>query len=321
VSTRWFAPCAKGLEYLLRDELLALGAASARESLAGVYFEGDAAFGYRACLWSRLASRVLMPIAEFEAETSDALYQGARAVEWERHLDPQGSLAIDAHGTTSGLTNSQFAAVRVKDAIVDHCRERFGARPDVDRASPDLRVNLVLRRGRATLSIDFAGAPLLMRGYRQAQGEAPLKENLAAAMLLRARWPEVHAAGARWSIPCAGRHLDDRGGLDGRGRRAGARSASVSDSWGGAGFDRPAWEALRDEARAARRARTRGAPPGVLRQRLQRVAAGCRRGQRRGGRRCERPCTSVTARSRRWSRLRDSPTDCSSRTRRMASAG
>src|SRR5258706_16415051 len=121
MARRYFAPCAKGLEYLLRDELLALGASEAKEALAGVHFGGDDSFGYRACLWSRLASRVLLPLAEFEAKDSDELYQGVQTIAWEEHLDADGTLAIDAHGSTPGLGNTQFAAVRTKDPIADYC--------------------------------------------------------------------------------------------------------------------------------------------------------------------------------------------------------
>jgi 23S rRNA (guanine2445-N2)-methyltransferase / 23S rRNA (guanine2069-N7)-methyltransferase len=200
----FFATCPKGLEYLLVDELKALGASDVREALAGVHFRGEIAIGYSACLWSRLASRILMPIAEFAADDGDALYAGARAIDWSAHLDETATFAIDAVGTTKGLTHSQYAALRVKDAIVDQFRERSGTRPDVDTEQPALRINLVLRRGRAIVGIDLSGAPLHQRGYRLGKGLAPLKENLAAAMLLRAGWPAVYAAGGGIVDPLCG---------------------------------------------------------------------------------------------------------------------
>ena len=175
------ATCPKGLEYLLRDELVALGAEDVREALAGVHFAGTLETAYRACLWSRLASRVLLPLAEFDAATDDALYSGVQAIDWSKHLGPRATLAVDANSAQSKLTHSQFIAQRVKDAIVDQFRQRDGSRPDVDTDEPDVRINLRLRRDRATLSIDLAGAPLHRRGWRELQGEAPLKENLAAA--------------------------------------------------------------------------------------------------------------------------------------------
>src|SRR5512142_594732 len=114
----FFASCPKGLEYLLVDELKALGADAVHEALAGVHFRGELAAGYRACLWSRLASRVLMPLADFPAEDADALYAGVRAIDWSAHMDVQSTFAVDAVGSTHGITHSQFAALKVKDAIV-----------------------------------------------------------------------------------------------------------------------------------------------------------------------------------------------------------
>ena len=200
----YFATCPKGLEYLLRDELAALGAEEAREALAGVHFSGPLEIAYRACLWSRLASRVLLPLAEFDAATDDALYAGVQSIDWSRHLASHGTLAVEAVTAQSKLTHSQFIAQRVKDAVVDQFRQRDGSRPDVDTDEPDVRIHLRLRRDRATLSIDLAGAPLHRRGWRELQGDAPLKENLAAAMLLRAGWPAMYAQGGALLDPMCG---------------------------------------------------------------------------------------------------------------------
>lgn len=191
--TAYFATCPKGLEYLLRDELAALGADEVHEARAGVHFQGDLETAYRACLWSRLASRVLQPLAEFDARDDDALYAGVQTIDWSTHLATHGSFAVDAGTAQSKLTHSQFIALRVKDAVVDQFRQREDARPDIDTETPDVRINLHLRRDRATLSLDLAGTPLHRRGWRERQGEAPLKENLAAAMLLRGGWPDIYA--------------------------------------------------------------------------------------------------------------------------------
>jgi 23S rRNA (guanine2445-N2)-methyltransferase / 23S rRNA (guanine2069-N7)-methyltransferase len=201
--TEFFATCPKGLEYLLRDELTALGA-SAQEALAGVRFGGDIECAYRACLESRLASRILLPVTEFETNDADTLYAGAHAVDWAQHFAPDATLAIDATGTSGSIVHSGFAAQRVKDAIADQCRERFDARPSIQPERPDVRLNLRLHKGRATLSVDISGEPLHRRGWRRGQGEAPLKENLACAMLLRARWPEIHAGGGALLDPMCG---------------------------------------------------------------------------------------------------------------------
>ena len=202
--TAYFATCPKGLEYLLRDELVALGADDVRETLAGAHFSGSLATAYRACLWSRLASRILLPLAEFAAADDDALYAGVQTIDWSQHLAVHATLAVDAGTALSKLNHSQFIAQRVKDAVVDQFRQRDGERPNVDTDEPDVRINLRVRRDRATVSLDLAGSPLHRRGWREVQGEAPLKENLAAAMLLRARWPEIYASGGALLDPMCG---------------------------------------------------------------------------------------------------------------------
>jgi 23S rRNA (guanine2445-N2)-methyltransferase / 23S rRNA (guanine2069-N7)-methyltransferase len=202
--SHYFATCPKGLEYLLRDELIAIGASDVREALAGAHFSGTLETAYRACLWSRMASRILLPLAEFDAGDDDALYRGVQDIDWSQHLAAHATFAVDAGTAMSKLTHSQFIGLRVKDAVVDQFRQRDGNRPGIDTDEPDIRINLRLRRDRATLSLDLAGSPLHRRGWREVQGEAPLKENLAAAMLLRARWPEVYAAGGALLDPMCG---------------------------------------------------------------------------------------------------------------------
>jgi len=243
----FFATCPKGIEYLLRDELIALGA-GAREALAGVHFEGDLECAYRACLESRLASRILMRLAEFPAADADALYAGTRAIDWSDHLAPDATLAIDATGTSGSLVHSGFAAQKVKDAVVDQLRERHETRPTVRAERPDLRLSLHLHQGRATLSLDLAGEPLHRRGWRRGQGEAPLKENLACAMLLRARWPEMYAQGGALVDPMCG-----SGTLLVEGAWMAARVApglhrEYFGFLGWRGHDIALWERLREEA-------------------------------------------------------------------------
>lgn len=246
----FFATCPKGLEYLLVDELKSLGAADAREALAGVHFSGGPETGYRACLWSRLASRILMPIAEFPVEDGDALYAGARAIAWGDHLDLATSFAVDAVGSAHGLTHSQYAALRVKDAIVDTFRETTGERPNVDTENPGLRVNLVLRRGRAIVSLNLSGSPLHQRGYRKGAGLAPLKENLAAAMLLRAGWPAIYATGGGLVDPlCGSGTLPIEAALMAADVAPGLRRAQWGFS-GWRGHDAAMWKTLHDEAQA-----------------------------------------------------------------------
>ena len=199
-----FATTPKGMERLLARELTTLGAASVRPGRAGVYFEGDLATAYRACLWSRLASRVLWPLTRFPAPTPEALYEGVRAIHWDEHLAPAGTLAVRFEAVDSAITHSQFGALKVKDAIVDQLRERHGERPSIDRERPDVRVHVYLHRDQASLGIDLSGEALHRRGYRQEGGPAPLKENLAAALLLSAGWPALAESGAPFADPLCG---------------------------------------------------------------------------------------------------------------------
>ena len=201
---KFFAPAARGLDYLLVDELEALGAEEVAAGRAGVRFQGDLAIGYRACLWSRLASRILLPLAEFDASDADALYAGVRDVDWARHLRTRSTIAVRASTAKSQIDHSHFAALRVKDAIVDQCRDERGWRPNVDTEQPDLVIDLYLRSNRATVSLDLAGRPLHRRGYRIAAGPAPLKETLAAAVLIRGGWPRISAGGGALFDPMCG---------------------------------------------------------------------------------------------------------------------
>lgn len=199
-----FATVPKGMESLLAAELRALGALEVAETRAGARFSADLTTAYRVCLWSRVASRILLPLAEFEAPTPEDLYDGVRSVRWDEHLSRDGTLAVDFTTSDSRITHSHFGALKVKDAVVDQFRERFGVRPSVDLEHPDLRINVYLHRDRAIVSLDLSGESLHRRGYRQEGVQAPLKENLAAAVLLRAGWPAVAAEGGPLLDPMCG---------------------------------------------------------------------------------------------------------------------
>jgi 23S rRNA (guanine2445-N2)-methyltransferase / 23S rRNA (guanine2069-N7)-methyltransferase len=195
------------VEPLLAEELTALGARDVKPARAGVAFRGDIRAAYAACLWSRTASRVLLTLGQVPADTVDGLYEGVRAMPWEDHISPDDTLAVDfASDTNPAFRNTMFGAQKVKDAIVDRLRDRFGRRPNVDPIAPDVRVNVRVRTGKATVSIDLAGDALHRRGYREAgvQGAAPLKESLAAAVLLYSGWREVAAAGGALVDPMCG---------------------------------------------------------------------------------------------------------------------
>jgi len=201
---RFFASAPKGVENILVDELTALGARAVRETKAGASFEGSLETAYRACLWSRVANRILLPLRDVPAATPERLYDGVRSIDWREHLRPGGTFAVDFSSTASAITHTQFGAQKTKDAIVDQLRDRSGQRPSVDLAQPDVRVNVHVRTDIATLSIDLSGDSLHRRGYRRESTAAPLKENLAAAILLRAGWPQLAAQGAAFVDPMCG---------------------------------------------------------------------------------------------------------------------
>ena len=201
----FFAACPRHVPDLLAGELRALGLDVTREHPAGVSFTGPLSDGYLACLASRTASRVLLTLGSVPLDSPETMYEAIRAMPWEDHLATEGTLAIDVVGQgPSWIRHTQFAAQKAKDAVVDRIRERSGARPSVDLVAPDLRLNLSLMRERASLAIDLSGDPLHRRGYRQSGVEAPLKENLAAALLLRCGWPEIAAAGGAFVDPMCG---------------------------------------------------------------------------------------------------------------------
>lgn len=200
----FFVTAPRGTADLLLAELAALGASEMRERIGGVACRGDLELAYRALWWSRVANRVLLVLARFAAPDADALYAGARGVDWAAQLDVDGTLAVDAVSSRSALSHSHFIAQRTKDAIVDALRTPDGRRPAVDTAQPDLRVNVYLDRDEAQLALDLAGESLHRRGYRASQGAAPLKENLAAALLLRAGWPALAAEGRPLVDPMCG---------------------------------------------------------------------------------------------------------------------
>ena len=183
MTMHFFATCAKGTEGALRRELVALKLPRVRGDRGGVAFEGELEAGMRACLHARTAMRVLLQLGRFQAPSQEALYEGTKALAWEEWLTTKTTLAVEASVSSSAITHSGYAALKVKDAVVDRLRERLGARPDVDPKDPDFAIVLHLARGEATISLDLAGEPLHKRGLRTASTIAPLKETLAAAIL------------------------------------------------------------------------------------------------------------------------------------------
>ena len=203
-SHAMFATAPRGLEELLANELAGLGLSEVRVRRGGAGFESTLAGAYRACLWSRVANRILLPLAEFEADDDDALYAGVRSVQWMSHLGPANTLAVDFTGIKASISHSRFAEQRVKDAVVDQLREVTGERPSVDTSAPDVRINVHMHASQVTVALDLSGESLHRRGYRAPGTAAPMKENLAAAILLRGDWPGLVTDGAGFCDPMCG---------------------------------------------------------------------------------------------------------------------
>ena len=199
-----YATCAPGLPPLLEQELRDVGASQVSAAGAGVRFEGTLETAYSACLWSRLANRILLPLHSGPAKSPEELYELVQQLDWSKHMALEGTLAVDFFTSHSEITHSQYGALKVKDAIVDQFREKTGSRPNVDRDSPSIRINVYLYRNKARIALDLSGSSLHRRGYRHQQGMAPLKENLAAALLIHSQWPEQAAAGECFVDPMCG---------------------------------------------------------------------------------------------------------------------
>jgi putative N6-adenine-specific DNA methylase len=243
--TGYFATCARGLEEVLARELGGLGADAIETGRGGVRFRGDHALLYRANLWLRTAVRILRPILEVEVRSPDQLYDAVRTLDWSTLMTPDHTLAVDCNVRDSLITHSQYAARRVKDAICDQFRERVGRRPSVDTEQPMIGLNLHIHRNKAVLSLDSSWGSLHKRGYRPIQTIAPLNEALAAGLLQSAEWqpdtPLVDPLCGSGTFCIEGAWL------------ALQRPPGLTRKWfgfqGWLEFDRPLWNAIRDDAR------------------------------------------------------------------------
>jgi 23S rRNA (guanine2445-N2)-methyltransferase / 23S rRNA (guanine2069-N7)-methyltransferase len=254
ITHAFFAPSSIHLEALLAEELQSLGAADAVAARGGAAFSGSIGLAYRACLWSRVASRVLLVLARFPAPTPDALYEGVRAIRWGEHLRGDATFAVDCKVAQSTLAHAHYAALRVKDAVVDRLRAETGTRPSVDVGHPDLRIHARVLRDEAVISLDLAGEPLHRRGWRARGVAAPLKENLAAAILLRAQWPRIASEGGELADPmCGSGTFPIEAALVAADIAPGLQRARWGfEGW--AGHERAAWDLLLEEARVRRQA-------------------------------------------------------------------
>ncbi len=274
MTLSFFATAPRGVESLLAGELRSLGATNVVQNRAGVSFAGPLAVGYRACLWSRLASRILLRIGDGPAKDAEELYATAQRIDWSQHLTVTNTLAVDFTGSNEAIRDTRFGAVRVKDAIVDQLRvANGGRRPSVDVRAPDVRINAHLTRHRVAISLDLSGESLHRRGYRAAgeRVEAPLKENLAAAIVLFAAWPKAAAAGGSFVDPlCGSGTLPIEAALLLADVAPGLLRTRTPRGFGllrWRGHDAEAWEQLVGEARerrAAGLARLSTAPPRIF---------------------------------------------------------
>jgi 23S rRNA (guanine2445-N2)-methyltransferase / 23S rRNA (guanine2069-N7)-methyltransferase len=185
-----FVSCPKGLQYALESEVKALGLESAKPVMAGVEGLAGLSVIYRILLWSRVANRVFLEFASGKVETADDVYDIALGIPWSKHFDVHSSFSVSFAGTNKVINNSTFGALKIKDAIVDQFRLASNERPNVSREDPDIRVAAKLSRGVLSLGLDISGESLHKRGYRIDKGAAPLKENLAAALLQLSKWAE-----------------------------------------------------------------------------------------------------------------------------------
>lgn len=248
-----FARCAGGLEALLAEELQALGAIKPRPRAGGVAFTAEAVSLARMLLWSRLASRILLTLGELDIDDADALYESARALPWLEILPQNASFRVYGHGRAAGIRHSGFAALKIKDAICDAFRDRGLRPPQPGAGAAEFLFDLRLDGRAAILSLDLAGSSLHRRGWRVASGSAPLKETLAAAMLMRAQWSDIAREGGALLDPmCGSGTLLIEGAMIAADVAPGLARRFAAERW--PGIPGAVWSTLRQEAVERRRA-------------------------------------------------------------------
>lgn len=251
----WVATAPVGAASVLAEELAQFGAEDIRERSHDVKFQGTLEVGYRTCLWSRTATRVLLSLGSIDATSSKGLYEALKRIDWREHLAPGATLACDCSGGNESIRHTIYGSQLLKDAVCDNLRESTGERPNIKPERPDVLLHLHVEGPTALVSLDFSGESLHRRGYRSEGGRAPLKENVAAAVLLRAGWPQIAEAGGVLLDPMCG-----SGTFLTEGALIAADAAPAIDreyfgflNWHG--HDAALWAALRAHALARRSAR------------------------------------------------------------------
>jgi putative N6-adenine-specific DNA methylase len=219
-SESFFASAPRGLETLLLQELSSLGGKDLKETPGGVAFSGTWETCYRANLWSRIASRVLWKVGDFQYKNETDLYEAAKAVDWTQYFTVQKKIRVNVTAQKSPLKSLEFATLKVKDAVCDRFREKLGSRPDVDRAAPDVRVHVYLEEDKGILYLDTSGDALFKRGWRMDIAEAPIRENLAAGIIMLSGWKFDQAL---LDPMCGGGTLLSEAAAMARGRAPGAK--------------------------------------------------------------------------------------------------
>ena len=241
-SEAFFASCPRGLEELLVRELTSFRAQNVLAAPGGVAFSGNWEICYRANLWSRIASRILWKIGDFTYRNEKDLYDAAREISWFDFFSVKQKIRVNVTAQKSPLKSLEFATLKVKDAVCDRFRDKLGSRPDVDRAAPDVRIHAFLEEAKGTLYLDTSGEALFKRGWRMDVAEAPLRENLAAGIILLTGW--------KFDQPlldpmCGGGTLLSEAAAMARGRAPGAKRSFGFEKL--SSFDPKLWERTKGE--------------------------------------------------------------------------
>ncbi len=256
MEREYFAACTLGLEDVLASEIKQLGASTIRSVRGGVHFNGDLALGYSANLWLRTAIRIQETLVRGNAGSRDELYELAADLDWARFMGLDQTLAVDASVRDAFSTDSRFAALIVKDAIVDQFRKRVGSRPSVDRKVPDLPIKLHLKGQEATLYRDLSGASMHKRGYRPIQVKSPLNESIAAGLLLLSDWDRQ---GPLLDPMCGSGTIAIEAAMLAGDRAPGLNRLFAFELW--PDFDEGIWQDLRKDAERRAQAGTAAIPP------------------------------------------------------------
>lgn len=199
-----FITCPKGLQYVLEAELKKLGVVQLKATPSGVSADIDKQTLYRILLWSRIANRVIIELGSKKIDQADDIYDLARSIDWSEHFTEENTFSVEFLGTNKVINHTSFGGLRVKDAVVDQFRDKSGVRPNVNRDKPDIRISAHLYQDKLTLGLDLSGESLHRRGYRNLTGLAPLKENLAAGLLVLAGWGSRFDENASFVDPMCG---------------------------------------------------------------------------------------------------------------------